>query len=98
MMGDVFQFLASVISTTVCETIISICVESCEQLWNCGIYMVFWLIVGAPTIQERLRGDIREAFVILLEKPFLQGECCYLFVRRVFIFNPSMKLSTHNKS
>ena len=75
MMGDVFQFLASVISTTVCETIISICVESCEQLWNCGIYMVFWLIVGAQTIQERLRGDIREAFVILLEKPFLQGEC-----------------------
>ncbi|KAK8793611.1 hypothetical protein WA171_002745 [Blastocystis sp. BT1] len=65
VMGDVFQFLASVISTTVCETIISICVESCEQLWNCG----------APTIQERLRGDIREAFVILLEKPFLQGEC-----------------------
>lgn len=75
VMGDVFPFLASVIATTVCETVIAICVESCEQLWNCGSCGYFGLSVGAPTIQDRLRGDIRQAFCTLLEKPFLQGEC-----------------------
>lgn len=74
-MGDVFQFLSAVIATTVCESIIFLCVESCEQLWNCGNSWHVLFTVGAPTIQERLRGDIRGAFAILLDKSVLQDEC-----------------------